>query len=60
MAYILFLWTVVAATDGYMRVETVHRDWRPMSEFTTKKACETAATELAIKADRFRCIKKGE
>lgn len=51
MTYILFFYTVVTASS-----HTVYRDWRPMSEFSSEKACVAAAARLGN--TEFRCISK--
>lgn len=66
MSYILVIWTIV----GY--AGTAHSlnqkwDWRPIGEFqmeegrmnkmTAKEMCEDAARQLALTADRYRCVR---
>jgi len=54
MTYILFVWTVVAATTG-----SSYKDWRPMGEFyevypmKAKEVCESAAKQLGYKDEKY-------
>ena len=60
MTYILFVWTVVAATSS-----SSYKDWRPMGEFyevypmKAKEVCESAAKQLGYKDEKYRCIMSG-
>lgn len=68
MTYILMIWTVVAATQGYSKQEPLLQyDWRPVGEFHSNgelfpgKAalakCEAAASQLGLATNRYRCVK---
>jgi hypothetical protein len=55
----LYVWTIVAATphaSGY--TGKVFRDWRPMGEFQSTRACEQGAKTLSLQPDTFRCVRK--
>ncbi len=52
--YILVLWTVVAATTGGYT-----RDWRPIGEFKSERACYAAGLQLKPESKEFRCLYKG-
>ncbi len=66
--YILVIWTIV----GYAGTSSStwrEYDWRPIGEFhmeeghvgksykTAKEMCEDAARELALKSDKYRCVR---
>lgn len=65
--YILYIWTVIAMTPhmGSMHKQDIQRDWRPIGEYHTdgygkdnsKEACEAAAKQLGLSADRYRCVR---
>ena len=55
MTYVLFIWTVVAASgDRFANNTTI--DWRPTTEFATQALCQDAARELNI-LTRYRCVR---
>jgi len=68
ITYTLFIWTVVAmagtGTGAYTKIE---KDWRPLSEFSglnfsdkphgVQEMCESAARQLALKPDSYRCVR---
>jgi len=66
MIYILLIWTVVGYGGTKSGLHTKH-DWRPLGEFhmeegrmgkkTAQEMCEDAARELALKKDRYRCVR---
>ena len=61
--YILVIWTIVGYT-GNMPVSEKY-DWRPIGEFynasdagkNAQQMCEEAARQLALKPERYRCLK---
>ena len=56
----LFLWTVVGfagAGTQYSREYKKELDWRPLAEVATQEDCQRVARELALPAERFRCVK---
>ena len=63
--YILVIWTVVGGA-GWSPINAKY-DWRPIGEFhmeegrinkkTAREMCEEAARQLALKSDRYRCIR---
>ena len=53
MTYILMLYTVVALGNN----PTMANDWRPIGEFSRADFCESAANQLGIKSDRYRCVR---
>ena len=69
--YILVIWTVVAIQGQGTGNYNMHRehDWRPIGEFhleqghigqgyrTAEQMCEDAARQLALKPERYRCLK---
>ena len=55
MTYMLFIWTVVAAS-GDRFVNNTTSDWRPTVEFSTKALCEEASRELNT-LTRYRCVR---
>lgn len=61
MTYILFVWTVVAASAG----SPPYKEWRPMGEFyevypmKAKEVCESAAKQLGYKDEKYWCIMSG-
>ncbi len=64
MVYTLFLWTVVgfagAGTQFSSSFKTdfkTEMDWRPMAETVSKAECERVAKELALKENKYRCVK---
>ncbi len=60
MIYTLFLWTVVGfagAGTQYSRDWKTEMDWRPMAETTSQSECERVAKELALKKEKYRCVK---
>jgi hypothetical protein len=54
MTYILFVWTIVAATKTNADA-VMHRDWRPMGEFQTVEACQRASVVLKV-GSRAQCV----
>lgn len=56
-AYILVLWTVVAAYDARGVSKHEYYDWRPIGEFASKELCEDGARQLGVKAEKFRCVR---
>lgn len=50
---ILFVWIVIA-TDKYQS----YPNWQAVAEFSSPKACESAALVLGIKPTNFRCVAK--
>lgn len=64
MTYILMIYTIVAAASG-----TAYQDWRPIGEFQSSAflnegplvngltRCETAAQQLGLKAEKYRCVR---
>lgn len=65
MIYVLMLWTAVAANGDSNLRGNVTYDWRPMAEFHETQGgssdaankCESAARQLGLKSDRYRCIR---
>jgi hypothetical protein len=69
MIYILMLWTVVGVGDAKGSPTVIKHDWRPLGEFhqeaghtgpnyrTPLQMCEAAAQQLALKPERYRCVK---
>jgi coenzyme F420-reducing hydrogenase delta subunit len=67
MIYILLIWTVVGASDSKGGQMKAYYDWRSIGEFhleegrmnkkTALEMCEDAARELALKKDRYRCVR---
>lgn len=64
MTYILMIWTVVAmAGDRHYQAKAT--DWRPIGEFhnthtadyNAQEKCETAARQLGLKSDQYRCVR---
>ena len=65
--YILVIWTIVGYNNNMN--PNVKYDWRPIGEFhleqghigqgyrTAEQMCEDAARQLALKPDRYRCLK---
>ena len=66
MSYILVIWTIVGYAGTAHSLNSKY-DWRPIGEFhlengrmnkkTAKEMCEDAARQLALKADRYRCVR---
>lgn len=65
MIYILLIWTVVGH-GGMAHSTTSKHDWRPLGEFhyedsgrgkTAKQMCESAARELGLKTENYRCVR---
>ncbi len=56
MTYILMIWTAVAMA-GDRHVQQKAYDWRPIGEFSRADFCESAANQLGIKPDRYRCVR---
>jgi hypothetical protein len=65
MIYILMIWTTVAmAGDRFHQAKAM--DWRPIGEFhleegrmgkkTAQEMCESAARQLGLKTDAYRCV----
>lgn len=52
-AYILVIWTVVGHNNY-----SVDHDWRPIGEFVTAESCNAGASQLNLKPEKYRCIKK--
>ncbi len=63
MIYTLFVWTVVAVSNG-----NTHHDWRPIAQvepfYTSERdndtmlaKCAGVARELNIARERYRCIR---
>ena len=59
MATILVIWTLVGYAGTQFSTWEKY-DWRPIGDFESRKACERAAADLGLKAERFRCISKRE
>ena len=72
MIYILMIWTAVAASDAKGSDMKVYYDWRSLGEFyqslerdgssfkkykSALEMCETAASQLGIKSDKYRCVR---
>lgn len=69
MIYILMLWTVVGVGDAKGSPTVIKHDWRPLGEFhyeegriganfnTPLQMCEAAAAQLALKPERYRCVR---
>jgi hypothetical protein len=65
--YILMIWTVVGASDSRGGPMKAYHDWRPLGEFhledgrmgkkTAREMCESAARELGLKTDAYRCVR---
>jgi len=53
MTYIWMIYTSVALGPNPMQAS----DWRPIGEFSRADFCESAATQLGIKSDRYRCVR---
>ena len=62
--YILVIWTIVGSV-GWSPLRPEY-DWRPIGEFhmdtwgrkyTAREMCEEAARQLALKPERYRCLK---
>jgi hypothetical protein len=55
---ILYVWTIVAATQGASAPHAqLYHDWRALGEFTTVQACQFAAAQLHLRPERFRCLR---
>ena len=67
LIYILMIWTVVGVGDAKGSRTVVKYDWRPLGEFhleegrmnkkTAQEMCESAARELALKSENYRCVR---
>lgn len=58
--YILVIWTVVGYAGAGTQYSFDYRkelDWRPIGEFHAKDMCEDAARQLALKVERYRCVR---
>jgi hypothetical protein len=65
--YILMIWTVVGASDSRGGPMKAYHDWRPLGEFhledgrmgrkSAREMCESAARELGLKTDAYRCVR---
>jgi hypothetical protein len=63
--YILMIWTVVGVGDAKGSPTVVRYDWRPLGEFYNSpdagknalQMCEDAARQLALPAERYRCVR---
>jgi hypothetical protein len=65
--YILMIWTVVGASDSQGGPMKAYHDWRPLGEFhledgrmgrkSAREMCESAARELGLKTDAYRCVR---
>ncbi len=67
--YILMIWTVVGVGDAKGSPTVIKYDWRPLGEFhqsagegawsrkSALEMCEAAAQQLALKPDRYRCVR---
>jgi hypothetical protein len=53
MTTILFIWMVIAS-DKYQS----YSNWHALAEFSSPKACESAALVLGLKPTNFRCVTK--
>ena len=55
MSYILVIWSIVGVTSypSY----SIKQDWRAIGEFSNQTLCHDAARELALKSDRYRCVR---
>ena len=64
ISYILVIWTIVGYA-GTAHIIHEKYDWRPIGEFHQSvgqgknaiEMCEDAARQLAVKADRYRCVR---
>ena len=65
--YILMIWTVVGASDSRGGPMKAYHDWRPLGEFhleegrmgkkSAREMCESAARELGLKTENYRCVR---
>lgn len=53
MTYILMIYTIVALGPNPAQIS----DWRPLGEFGRVDFCESAARQLGIDSNRYRCVR---
>ena len=64
MTYILMIWTLVAMA-GDRHYQAKAHEWRPIGEFhdsnippqLAKEKCESAARQLGLKTENYRCVR---
>ena len=62
MTYTLFIWTIVAMAGDRFHQEKAY-DWRPIAEFHSfagndaLEKCEQGARQLALKPEKYRCVR---
>ena len=57
MKTLLIIWTVIATqADGSGNYQKKVYDWRQLAQTDTAANCKKIADELAIPAERYRCV----